>query len=552
MFMKRNKLYSGSLIVAVLALMFSFSSCEDLLTIDSNRYVTVDENDLSSPNDSVFSILGLLKGMQQIGERYILLGEMRGDLLDVTPYTPASIRQLSDFNVDASNKYADPTDYYSIINNCNYFISRTAAADHPLKSENALAHVIRAWTYMQIAQNWGKVFYFSQPLLTVEDTKIVFPSLEMDQLTDSLIADVEPFVNVAYPNYGAVYDFKSSELFLKMNVVLGDLYLWRGRSTDDYEKAASYYAQVIDKKATTDHGIQQPSISWSYDNFLNQNFENSSPFNSWSQFTVAVSGQSTEMMTVIQMASDASKGIINYIPNNYLEFGYSNVISNLWDDQTYTLHYESGTTSVNYSTTGDLRKKGNIIGNITTSDDITLQVLYKLYFSEHILLYRTGLIYLRYAEAINRAGKPHAAFAVMKYGLNNSSLTNTSWIPASETADKKAYMTIFNNELYDNVEGIHARGCGNVKFDDSYNISAFKDDSQDTIQWVENAICDELALETSFEGNRFGDLIRMAIHRDENSFLAKRVAAKHKTDYDRIYNLLSSDRKNWYLPESGK
>ena len=68
--------------------------------------------------------------------------------------------------------------------------------------------------------------------------------------------------------------------------------------------------------------------------------------------------------------------------------------------------------------------------------------------------------------------------------------------------------------------------------------------------WVENVICKVLALEISFEGNRFGDLVRIALRRNDPDFLAKRIASKHEgSEYDRIYGLLSSDKKNWFLPE---
>jgi hypothetical protein len=40
---------------------------------------------------------------------------------------------------------------------------------------------------------------------------------------------------------------------------------------------------------------------------------------------------------------------------------------------------------------------------------------------------------------------------------------------------------------------------------------------QDTINAVEDLICDELALETAFEGNRYFDLLRLARHKNAAS-----------------------------------
>jgi hypothetical protein len=541
-----------SYVSCLLSLIFCLSSCEDILTVDSERYATVDENTLNSPNDSVLSVLGLLEGMQKVAERYVLFGEMRADLLDVNEFTPAAIRALSDFTVSETSDYANPRDYYDIINNCNYFISRTSGDDSPLKKENAVAHVIRAWTYMQVVFNWGKAYYFTEPLLSVSDTEKEYPVYTITQMIDALITDLEPFAEAEYPNYGTVYDFRSSQLFIPVKILLADLYLWRGASTGDYEQAATYYAEYIDANVTPVSISNQPSITWSYENFLQQNFDRAYPWDNWSPTTDAISSN-RELITAIQMATSASEGLTSQLERMPYYFGISSVINDLWDDQIYVLHYTGGTTASNYYTMGDLRKQGNIeSGLFYRIEDVRISVLHKIYNMQHFMLYRLGQIYLRYAEAVNRAGKPYTAFAVLKYGLGPNTFMDETKIPREERADNKPYVTVFNAEKYTYMTGIHARGCGDSAYDMYYTIGKNGADlletRADTIQWIEDAICTELALETSFEGNRFQDLMRIAQRRNDPSFLAKRVAAKHENDYSRIYSLLT-DTKNWFLPE---
>jgi len=505
--------------------------------------------------------------MQRVGERYFLFGEMRGDLLNTTDYTPADIRSLSDFTVSDTSAYASSHDYYAIINNCNYLISRTGDAASPLQTENAAAHAIRAWAYMQIAFNWGKAYYFTQPLLTVEDTEKEYPSYSIPQIIDALIADLEPFVGAAYPNYGDIYGLPSSKLLIPVEVLLGDLYLWRGASTADYEQAATYYATYADRNLTPLGDIQS-SIWWTYDNFLLNNFVFPSN-DTWSQMTY-VSSSNTELISAIEMAGTSSQGITNQVLGQNVYYNYtcryfkaSDVMNNLWGDQVYVLHYVNGALASDYYTMGDLRNQGNrypqqyylIDGNVK----IFIDRLYKLNMANNIMLYRYGLIMLRYAEAVNRAGKPNTAFAVLKYGLDPTTLSDTTRIPRSELADAKPYIMVFNNQKYisnrNNSQGtgIHSRGCGSGTVTNQYYILGGTNGEvlatlSDSIQWVENAICDEMALETSFEGNRFQDLMRIAMHRNAPSFLAARVAAKHGTDYDRVYNLLLDENK-WFLPE---
>ncbi|HLP04584.1 MAG TPA: hypothetical protein VK152_04065, partial [Paludibacter sp.] len=200
-------------------------------------------------------------------------------------------------------------------------------------------------------------------------------------------------------------------------------------------------------------------------------------------------------------------------------------------------------------------KYGNVGGTVGGSGSYpTFTTLKKLAKSNHILLYRLGLVYLRYAEAVNRAGYPGTAFAVLKYGLSPLSLDTLNYtdrIPLAEIGAEAPFITIFNKDKYVLAGGIHARGCGATEFATNYKIGGSAGNlatKQDSITWVEEAICNELALETSFEGNRFGDLVRIASRRNDLDFLARRIAAKNGND-SRIYGLLSTDKKNWFLPE---
>ena len=72
----------------------------------------------------------------------------------------------------------------------------------------------------------------------------------------------------------------------------------------------------------------------------------------------------------------------------------------------------------------------------------------------------------------------------------------------------------------------------------------------DTINAVEDLLCDEYALEFAFEGNRFYDLTRLARHKNTSNpyvanfgsqWLAKKLEYKNPS-------VALTDEKNWYLP----
>lgn len=574
-----NKIFSILKVMVLSGILFSAVSCEDFMSTKTNRYMLAEDNQLTSPNDTVYSVLGILSKVQQLGDKYVLMGELRADLLDVTASSQNDLRNLSNHTVDTSSPYADTKDFYAIINNCNYFLAHadTNMAVRGQKSfvrEYNAVKSIRAWTYFQLALNYGKVRYIEEPILTVDDLGKSYPEMNPEELINKLIPDLEstnPLTNIELPGYGSIGTASSRYLFINTRFLLGDLYLWRASFTHskaDYEMAATYYARLIDgsESAISPNNV----VTWYNDSFLGT-------VDSWSQIFKGASSNS-ELFSIISLAQTTYDGTVSQLSalsrNNQIVISES--YQDISDAQIYCLR--EGTNPAKYNN-GDLRLKvvaPSVLPNNLDISDLPLESQNRLlaiskYVDGNIMLYRKTLLYLRYAEAVNRAEKPSLAFAVLKYGLKGESLRNTSRVNPTEVAGTIPYITIFNAEKYDNVIGIHARGTGNavanvqylipdytrydklqdingndsiVKTTDLTKLMAAKADS---ISFVENAICDELALETGLEGNRFQDLMRISQHRNEPTFLAKKVAAKHASNKEYFQNLLS-DKKNWFLP----
>lgn len=138
--------------------------------------------------------------------------------------------------------------------------------------------------------------------------------------------------------------------------------------------------------------------------------------------------------------------------------------------------------------------------------------------------------------------------AVLKYGLNSENISNKNYIPEKEVpADLPEYMR-FSDAIFEYNIGIHSRGLGQTQKDTTFFVIGKRPTLQDSIQYVEDLILQELALETAFEGNRFHDLMRLAIRRNDDSFLANIVAEKY-TDAATKASIRSklSDRRNWYI-----
>ena len=112
-------------IFAVLAI-GGFASCSDFFDQESEHVIFTETDHLNSATDSIYSVIGILNKLQAIGDRTVLLGEVRGDLVDLTKEANSDLRDMALFNIGDDNRYNNPTDYYAIINNCNYFIANAS------------------------------------------------------------------------------------------------------------------------------------------------------------------------------------------------------------------------------------------------------------------------------------------------------------------------------------------------------------------------------------------------------------------------------------------
>ena len=266
--MKKNLIYT---VTFLLCGAFLFSSCEDMLNVESNRVEYEFEG--WTFNDSVYSVLGILKSVQKVGDRNVLLNELRGDLLSTNDKTLDDVLEISNFEFDMeNNQYLDVKDYFSIINNCNVFLARV---DTTLEYDNrrlmlreyVAVKSIRAWTYMQLIKNHAYVPYFTEPVLTHSKAEEIMSAAPADHLTviNNLIEDIARYENpytYKMPLWevpGFVNKDLTGKLFMPIRVLLGDLYLWRAslkaettsyplpypNPNSDYAMAAKYYQSYL-------------------------------------------------------------------------------------------------------------------------------------------------------------------------------------------------------------------------------------------------------------------------------------------------------------------
>ena len=188
------------------------------------------------------------------------------------------------------------------------------------------------------------------------------------------------------------------------------------------------------------------------------------------------------------------------------------------------------------------------------------------YNTRNVHIYRRAMVYLRLAEALNRAGYPRFAFQILKQGVNNSVIENevlpyypadSTWIRSFDFPNNEYILETTAFSSNENTIGLHSRGSGHTAFNDTYVMpdDTLMTDTQARLNYqiekVEDLIVDEEALEFAFEGYRFYDLMRVALRRNDPSYLANRVYKRRgAANEGTMRSLISADLNDthtWYL-----
>lgn len=580
---------SKSIIGAALAAIFTLgvtTSCEDMFDIDSSRVVIEKDHNLNSAADSAYSTLGILQSMRQIADRYIILGEVRGDLVEINEYTKTSLRNLSEFNFDEENEYLNIRDYYAVINNCNYALAKMDTTishnnERVMVDEYAAIVGIRAWTYMQLAINHGEVPFFTNPITSVADSEKDYPILNIKGIAAELIPQLSQYVDYDLPIF-VNNDKVSQNVYPPLQLVLADLYLW----SEDYQSAWDTYWNYMTTHpdfnlSYGDEGNQEifrgyMGLNSSSIRYSQSNMGSGTIVRNWDSY-LSYGGTGTtgyENLAYITLESSSANGTVSEVASLFhsLDGTHQLLPSTNWAEiskkQAYVVAAEDkdGNISTGYNINtlaGDQREKQytqeqklenqtfevfNKFSNMGSNDGATMEL-----YSQQINIYRRSIVYLRAAEALNALAQETGSdsLAVMSFNLLKDAYQ--VFFPQGHVLEK---------DLRQAFIGVHARGCGDVRLDTTnYVLNAdviagrlYNDPLQpvnfsDTIKYIDELIIDELALEATIEGNRFGDLIRFAERRNEPEFLAKRVASRkgEKAFDDALYNKLL-DKANWYLP----
>ena len=531
-------------------------------------------------SDADRAILGVYAQFSTLARQIVILNELRADYMDVTPAATPELEKLNENQIDESNEWVKPLQFYAVINSCNdvlaNFDKMLAENKFTLDEYNERYSdigALRTWIYLQLLNIYGSVPYITEPLVNLSDVEKYKGQREnADQLLPKLIDYVLKLPMLDDYIYSSLVSgtpngYSLDPMFISKKLLLADLYLYNNQ----YAEAAHYYRQVMSTDETSDNlnlkrqryrlynypfTATSGEPGWYAVVFRDGHIEDENGLiNTWKYiFTDVSSSRKTtdraSMERIWCIPFDDKLEPVN--PFTKLFEGYQLKASEYAMDSLWGKPMRN---QFPYDARG---KGGSYTGNglITKYSGRNSNTLAKQH--GFWMLGRAAGLHLRYAEAANRAGYPYLAWCFLNNGIHNERYSYVNddddrvYFPTGTSTDHP-YPADYLFDIGYPREWEQNAGVRGRVFMPAVNFPAGLTSQLDSIQWLEKQIVREAGLELAFEGQRWSDLVRIArrINKEgRNGFhFLYDENIKKKYEYAKIPAPgFTSDEKSWYLP----
>jgi starch-binding outer membrane protein, SusD/RagB family len=586
-------IYRTGIILVATGICFTLSSCKKMLDVEPQTTVGV-ANMYRNVFDADAAVIGVYGKVMKLAKPYLLMNELRGDLMDITTNADLNLRQLSEHTATVDNPYIDPQPFYEVIVNCNDVLANfkkmyaaSKLKDVEFNQRYSDVGAIRSWVYLQLGIHFGTIPYVTNPVVQLSDLKddTNFPKLSLPVLIDSLTAFTEnlPYTE-DYPTgttlLTTVDGYNTQKFFINKNILLGDLYLWQGQ----YDKSADRYKRVLEINGPTGN-----SELW-YNQYRVSSFNNAgiSYTRAFDFSSLVYTNGWRYLFERPQVDNEFNWEMIWSLPfdrnfepvNPYIDLfspiGGSYQVQpaqqaiDMWNSQTQTYVFTAATPTAGEVVRDNfpLDARGTFSYRMINGRPVIMKYLYNYLGSTNVpinilskpgkwFLARAATLHLHYSEAANRAGKHRLAYALVNKGIaytydpfpgnnvaNSRDVTNfhQTFLPWPYDFDARGGQApAYRNTWYRNI-GIRGRA----------NLKQVTLPVTDSITNVENMIITEDALELAYEGERWSDLLRVAIRRNDPAFIADKVYDKLRKSGLSVGAATAARSKlmakDWFLP----
>jgi len=584
-------------LLTVLAATMVLSSCKKILDVEPESVLT-GEQTYRNVFDADAAVLGVYSKFMQLAKPYVLLNELRADLMSPTMNADLYLQQLNNHTATTDNPYTNPAPFYEVILNCNDVMANfdKMLAEKKLKVDEYSQRYsdiasIRTWTYLQLGIHFSKdaqgtvgIPYVTSPLASIADVKneANMKYLPFRQLLAELIRTMESLPSKEMYSGATlittVDQYSTNKFFIHKKMLLGDLHLWNAAyDPSSYRKAATWYRDII---STTDND-GNANTQKNYFKIIG----NIDP-NTGNQLAVQyVRYRESDINSLYESNTEGwrsmfSRGKLSYDAQFNWEWIWVLPFSSNFAPKNPFIELMSpigGSYLVKPSEKAILDwnserqfngfpfdARGRFTYKMISGQPVIMKYLYYFLDGNTLLptingngrsgdwwLFRAATLWQRFGEAANRDGFPTLGYAIVNQGIRATydanprpqdvtNIQNTLHYPdpykfAARSGDNPQY-----RDVYRDMSGIRGR---------AYLPSRPVVGSDSTTQ-VENQLIDEAGLELAYEGNRWSDLLRVAIRRNDPAFLAERVFQKLQKEGNGNAGSARSKLMNreWYLP----
>lgn len=570
--MKFIKKYTSCHLLILWVTALCLLSCSDYLDVAPKDKLAEDQTYLDV-YDADATITGLYGKFMTLAKQHIILNELRADLISTTDNSEPYLYELQTHQVSVDNPYASPKDFFELINNCNDALKNfnIMLAENRL-NENEYAQrysdvgALRSWLYLQVGIHYGNVPYIDTPIENIDDImdRNKYPKISFDDLLIELVNFTNnlPYTSPYESNSSLIIDvdgYNTAKFFINKECLLGDLNLWIG----NYTQAASYYKSLMEN--TDDwNDYKMPfsfpnseGIAVEYLRYRDQDARSliDSKTDGWGSMFVRDRDDLWNEEWIWSLPFDS-----NFAPENPFidlfsiqEGNYqlkpSQHAINLWDSQTQLngFPYDARGRRFSYFMVGERPVvKKYLFGYLDLESLMPIDVFNR---DGNWFLYRAAKMHLRFAEAANRDDNHKLANALLNSGIREAYTVDGA---VDKTDIEQTHLPFPYN--FDARNGdfpryratwhrnTGVRGRGYVR-----PVPVVGD----SLISIENNLIEESALELAFEGNRWGDLVRIARRRKDPSFLADKIYEKLVAEGNAQASAVRSklmNEANWYLP----